>query len=267
MRVSPLSPALIGTTLAMTLVALTGCGGGSGDAGSSGGGGAAKAPGSAVATVSDDKPAGPLHSLGFSATITPKKAGTEARPQGVKLGLDLRVGQPKDAEPALLDQADVLFPQGSHYDGAAFPSCDKKTLEKADGPSGCDPASIMGTGTADVSADTASVVGRVTVVNGGKDRLYFWTELDSPVRVRTAVVGTISPADKPWGYKLHLAFPEELQVVAGVPLGVHGLKISAGKGTWLSTTECPADGWSFRGKATFSEGGSVSRDLKIDCDS
>jgi hypothetical protein len=71
------------------------------------------------------------------------------------------------------------------------------------------------------------------VVNGGATRVYFYTVLTNPARVRAPVVGKIKELKSgPWKYRLDYHVPETLQVVAGVPITVTELDITAGKGDY-----------------------------------
>jgi hypothetical protein len=229
------------------LAALAGCGGGG------------TASGSAHLA---ERPTGPYRSLTVDIKITPAKAGSTDHPQGVELGLGLRLGSPKGVEPPQVKNLELEFPAGTSYGGGRVPSCDRARLE-ARGPGGCPIASITGHGKLLAYADTAPSAGRITVVNGGKDSLYFWMELDRPARVDGAAIGNITP--RGGGYRLALSIPAKLQVVAGIPIALRELRVDAGRGTWLATTGCPGGHWSFRGTARFSDGSSVARNTDVSC--
>jgi hypothetical protein len=209
---------------------------------------------------------GPFRSLDVDVKVEPAKAGTPQKPQGITLELRLALGAPRDVEPPLLKEAEIRFPAGSRYGGGELPSCARATLERG-GPEACPPGSVTGKGTLRARADTAPAPGRVAVVNGGAERLYFWTEIDQPVRVAEPIVGTVSQESEPWAYRLRLKVPRELQLVAGVPIALQEISVSAGSGGWLSTTSCPDDGsWDFEGGAGFEGGGSAVRTTTVDCD-
>jgi hypothetical protein len=237
--------------LAGVLVTLAGCGS-SPDR--------ANAPRSTAAAARE-----PIASIAIDATVTPDRAGTEAHPQGVRVGLDLRLGAPRDVDPPQLSYADVQFPAGFRYGGAGFPSCRQQTLER-DGAAGCPAGSVVGHGTAVVLVDTARTEARITVVNGGVDKLFYYTVMDHPARVEAPIVGTISKLDAPWAYRLHLVVPRKLQVVAGVPVALRELRISAGAGTWLASTSCPGDhAWHVRAQAAFENGERIERQTSVAC--
>ena len=78
------------------------------------------------------------------------------------------------------------------------------------------------------------------MVNGGAKRVFFYTVLTNPARVRAPVVGKIKQLRTgPWKYRLDYQVPETLQVVAGVPITVTELDLTAGKGDYIVTTSCP----------------------------
>lgn len=240
--------ALVATVAACGLVA---CGGGD-DAD----------PGTAHSTSGDS---GPFRSLAIDIKVTPPEAGSEDEPTGVKLDLGLKLGEAKGVEPPLVEGVDIDFPPGTVYNGDRHAACTKRILE-AYGPDGCPPESIMGEGTLLAYADVARSPGRITVVNGGARRLYFWTELDRPARVQAPVVGTIIPNDDDGGYRLALAIPNRLQIVVGIPIALREMNVSVGQGDWIATTDCPDDHWTFKGGAHFGDGSSISRDTEVDCD-
>ena len=76
----------------------------------------------------------------------------------------------------------------------------------------------MGSGTGNAYADTMITHPKITVVNGGGSRVFFFTVLNNPARVQSPVVGKISKTSGKYAYKLHVVVPQVLQVVAGVPI-------------------------------------------------
>jgi hypothetical protein len=48
-----------------------------------------------------------------------------------------------------------------------------------------------------------------------------------------------------WAYSLSVSVPQNLQIVAGVPIELTYLTVHAGKGSWLATTACPHGHWPF----------------------
>jgi hypothetical protein len=166
-------------------------------------------------------------------------AGSPSRPQGVKLTTALSWDGLKPATAPTINKVDLWFPTGTRYNGASYPSCSYARLNAA-GPSACPKKSIMGSGVATAFADTVVTRPRITVVNGGADRVYFYTVLNNPARVQVPVIGHIMRLPGRFAYHLSASIPPRLLVVAGVPIRFTALQVSAGRGTWLATTAPPA---------------------------
>ena len=64
--------------------------------------------------------------------------------------------------------------------------------------------------------------------------------LNNPARVQTPVVGHLTRVHGNFVYHLSATIPQILQVVAGVPIKLTDLHITAGKGKWLELTSAPA---------------------------
>jgi hypothetical protein len=166
-------------------------------------------------------------------------AGSPTHPQGVKLTTALSWDGLKPGSAPTINKIDLWFPTGTRYNGARYPSCSYARLNAA-GPSACPKDSIMGSGVATAFADTVVTRPRITVVNGGADRVYFYTVLNNPARVQVPVVGQITRLAGRFAYHLSATIPPRLLVVAGVPIRFTALRVSAGRGTWLATTAPPA---------------------------
>ena len=85
----------------------------------------------------------------------------------------------------------MLFPKGGLYNGAKFPKCSETTLARK-GVSGCPKGSIMGKGSGKAMADDVPTYPKVTIVNGGAKRVYFYTVMTNPARVQAPIVGKIT---------------------------------------------------------------------------
>ena len=198
-----------------------------------------------------------------TATVSPNQAGTKAKPQGVTLKFNAKWTTTGDVEHPIIQSGDVNIPKGGLYNGGKFPSCSAATLGHG-GPSKCPPKSIMGEGSGDALADLVHTTPKITVVNGGKDKIYFWTVLQNPARVAAAVPATIKKdTSGKWSYKVHFEVPDSLQIVAGVPITLNTLKVTVGGKAWakdyIATTSCPASKkWSYSATANLNTGGSVS---------
>lgn len=179
------------------------------------------------------------------AKVTPSKAGTRRHPQGVKLNTTINWEQLGSSAQPIVQTFDVLFPKGSLYNGGKIKSCSYGRLN-AGGPTACPKASIVGSGTGNAYADTVITHPKITVVNGGKNKIFFFTVLNNPARVQSPVVGNITKMSGKYAYKLHVVVPTLLQFVAGVPIELTQLHVTVGKGSYLSTTSCgPGGKWPF----------------------
>lgn len=182
------------------------------------------------------RPAAPELTVKQAAALT---AGSRKHPQGLRLTTTFGwQGLPASQEP-IVTGFDLWFPKGSVYNGAHYPRCSVVILDRA-GPTGCPKDSIMGRGTGTAYADTTITRPAITVVNGGANVVYFYTVLNNPARVQEPIAGRITRLRGDFTYHLHATIPENLRIVAGVPIELTSLTITAGRGSWLATTNSPA---------------------------
>jgi hypothetical protein len=192
--------------------------------------------------------------LRVEAKVTPNRAGTPRKPQGVRIGVVAHIDIPSDYDPPLVEKVEVWFPRGGVYNGHRYPSCSQATLDRR-GPSACPKGAIMGSGRGTATADRVPTYPRITVVNGGRDRAYFYTVMTNPARVQAPVVGKVRKLGGRWSYHLSATIPKNLQIVAGVPIVLNKLEINAGRGSWLATTSCPSNRrWPYKARVTFDDG-------------
>jgi hypothetical protein len=187
--------------------------------------------------------------LTTKVSVSPSKAGTKKKPKGVKLTFKVHWETSADLEKPVVQTADVLFPKGSLYNGAKYKTCAQSVMERQ-GIAGCPAKSIMGTGSGTAYADQVMTKPEITVVNGGGNKVYLFTVLIRPARVAKPVPGTITKMSGKWAYKLHLTVPESLQIVAGVPIALRDISITAGGKSyakdWLATTACSGGKYPFQ---------------------
>lgn len=165
--------------------------------------------------------------------------GSPRHPQGVRLTTTFGWTGLDPADQPTVTGIELWFPRGSLYNGARFPRCDAVTLNRK-GPAACPKASIVGRGTGTAYADTVVTHPQITVVNCGGAAVCFYTVLDNPARVREAVVGHLTHTRGKFAYHLSATIPPDLQVVAGVPIRLTSLTITAGRGRWIALTGAPA---------------------------
>jgi hypothetical protein len=200
------------------------------------------------------------------ARVTPNKAGTPSHPQGVKISVDARIQIPRDFDPPLVQTVDVWFPKGGLYNGHKWPTCSPAVMARS-GPKACPPRSIMGHGVGTADADGVTTHPTLTVVNGGRDKVYFYVVLRVPARVQQAVLGTITKVNSPrWSYKLHVNVPRNLQIVAGIPLRLERFQSTVGRGDWIATIGCPRDRlWRYHVETSYDSGQVVNTDGSVAC--
>jgi hypothetical protein len=199
----------------------------------------------AVATAATSWP-----SVKVTPTVTPNRAGTRAHPQPVKLKTVFHWQTLGSANQPIVIHFKVKFPKGSLYNGAHTKTCSLSKLNRG-GPSACPKASIQGSGTGTAYADQTQTHPRITVVNGGATKVYFYTVLNNPARVQEAVIGHIARASGKWAYVLNVTIPTNLRIVAGVPIELTYLSVTAGKGHWLETIGCSHHKWPFSVTTTY----------------
>jgi hypothetical protein len=205
--------------------------------------------------------------VGVHATVSPSRAGTKKKPQAVKLVVKTTWNTPGDAEKPIVQTARVLFPKGALYNGGKYPSCSQNLLSRS-GPTACPKGSIMGSGGGSAYADTVITHPRITVVNGGAKMVYLYTVLDNPARVQAPVPGVIKKLNGPkWAYELDLTVPKVLQIVAGVPIALRDITVTAGSTTkdWLASTGCTGGKWPYSVTTSYSTGGSSGAESSVPC--
>lgn len=204
------------------------------------------AAGATVAVAQESWP-----SVKVTPTISPNKAGTPRHPQSVKLKTVFHWQSLGAANQPVVTSFYLLFPKGSLYNGAHTTRC--SLAKVSNGPQACPKASIMGSGTGTAYADTTITHPQITVVNGGASVIYFYTVLNNPARVQEPVIGHIKRMSGKWAYSLSVTVPNNLRIVAGVPIELTSLNVTAGRGSWLETTGCPGGHWPFSVTTTYED--------------
>jgi hypothetical protein len=191
----------------------------------------------------------PVTKVTVDAKVTPNKAGTKKKPQGVVLSGNIKWESEEGIEPPIVTAFDIRISKGGLYNGAKYPKCPQAVVNR-NGPSGCPKKSIMGSATGEALADDVITRPKVTFVNGGARNICFYTVLTNPARVQTCVPGKITKLSGKWSYRVRITVPEVLQVVAGVPIALRSIRWTAGGKSWakdwIATTSCPKNKrWGF----------------------
>lgn len=184
-------------------------------------------------------------------SVSPNKAGTKSDPQNVHLKVNIAWQTLGAANQPIVTHFKILFPKGALYQGAKFPTCSAAVLSHS-GPAGCSKTSIMGNGTGVAYADTTLTRPQITVVNGGPSTIYFYTVLNNPARVQEPIAGHLKKMGGQWAYELDVTVPKNLQIVAGVPIELTKLMVTAGNNAgWLATTSCTGGKWPFQATTSY----------------
>jgi hypothetical protein len=199
--------------------------------------------------------------------VTPNKAGTPRHPQGVVVDVRGKIDIPHDYDPPLVQSVTIWTSKAGNYNGAKFPTCSFAAMNRS-GLKTCPPRSIMGHATVTADADGVKTFPKVTIVNGGATKFYFYVVLTSPARVKRALPVTVTklPPGGRWAYQVHFAIPRDLQIVAGIPLRAEAFHAIFGREDWLATTYCPPDHrWRWHAEGRYSSGQVVPANGSIVC--
>ena len=233
-----------------------------------------------MAAVALAQEGGPVQ-VPVMVTVKPNEAGTPSRPRGIEIDargivvppgviVPAEAGMSAETAMPVVRSFDVWLPKGWVYNGAKHPVCALAMLN-VKGPAACPPESIMGRGELGRrdpgDGDTTFSHRNVTVVNGGRSKMYFWVLIQNPARVQAAVVGTIAKVNSPrWSYRLHADIPGSLQLVAGIPITWSFFRVRLGRGDWIATTSCPHDHvWRYRLQMASTSGQVLNTDGSVAC--
>lgn len=185
-----------------------------------------------------------------SAKVTPNKAGTKKKPQSVKLSMEGKLSTTGEdgLNKPVVQKIEILLPKDGYYAGGKLPKgvkgkvtpkCSESAMLNGLPRDKCPKGSIVGSGSGMAWADTVQTKVGLTLVNGGANMIYAFTELTNPAIVQLPVPGKIQKMSGEWGYKVTFTVPEDLQVVAGTPISLISLKARTTANNYIFTTSCP----------------------------
>lgn len=203
-------------------------------------------------------------------------------PQTIRLTLDTSFATDVPGElPATISRAVIYFPHGPRVNGALFPSCDPRRLQRMRGaPGACPAGARLGGGAAlGTSPQFAGVDERLKVdlYNGkGGRSILFWLHGENPVLIAGMIVAPFTALrGGRWGYRLTLPVPHDLQEIAsGIYASLLDFNVTAGGSVvrhghrygYIETLACPPGALvPVRGVFDFRGGGSASTDSYIAC--
>jgi len=192
----------------------------------------------------------PKTTITASAKVSPNKAGTKKKPQSVKLSMEgkLTTSGEDGLNKPVVNKVEILLPKDGYYAGGKLPKgvkgkvtpkCSEAAMLNGLPKDQCPKGSIVGNGSGTAWADTVKTKVKLTLVNGGANMVYAFTELTNPAVVQLPVPGKIQKQSGQWGYKVTFTVPEDLQVVAGVPISLIDLKAKTTANNYIFTTSCP----------------------------
>jgi hypothetical protein len=190
----------------------------------------------------------PTPTVTLKGKVTPTKVGTKKKPKNSKI----RLTATNSAESrTTATRITFLLPRGVRLNGKGFAFC-PATEVQAEGVQGCPSASRVGSGTA-----TALYGPRLTPVNftvtlftaSAKELTVYLEATGLPIK--RAIRGLITPAGSPYGSKITIDLPEDLQqpVRPGPFVYLTGVDVTVGKTrtvkrkryNLVSTVSCPRD--------------------------
>lgn len=192
-------------------------------------------------------------SVSGEAHVTPSKAGTPGKPQGVTLSGSFKWSSEEGVDPPVITRFEILIAKGAGvYNGGKYTKCSAAVANRG-GPSACPKESIMGTATGVAFADQTITKPKVTFINGGATSMCAYTILTNPARVNTCVPMKIKKlsGDPKWGYRITASVPDSLQIVTGIPIALRSLNFKVGGKSYaknfIATTGCPkSKKWDFQ---------------------
>lgn len=206
--------------------------------------------------------------LTIDAKVIPNKAGTPKNPQGVRIESSAKFFSPPGVEPPVVTHGFALFPRNGNWNGGKYPKCTERILER-EGVDGCPKKSRIGHADATAYADNVITRPDIEIFNGGQKLALAYVTLYNPAFVQEAIPVRIQelPNGK-WKYKVSLRVPENLQVVAGVPIAARSIKgwIGSKSSDLITTTSCPKSRrWPFELTAYFTSGEPYTHRDSVPC--
>lgn len=197
----------------------------------------------ACALLAIAAPAGARTAVAISGAVTPAITGFPTTPQNVALTMEGRlVGDDVDGRfPATSTRIVMEFTHGARVNGAYFPSCDPRRLERMRGRSGaCPRGSKIGSGFAFGTAISVTARLRMDVYNGPRGRsMLFYFSCDNPVLIRQMIDARFEQlrGNRNYGFRLTLPIPEGLQELTdGMVTSLRQFKAKVG-GMTVTTRE------------------------------
>ena len=232
--------------------------------------------GAIVLALSGTGPAAAATTVDFTGSVGPAIRVVPKNPLPVSLGIKLGISSDTPGElPATLDRTTILFPYGSQLNSRLFPSCSAAALNRR-GLRACSKASRIGSGFAVGVGDTVRQRLTATLFNGpGGRSITFHLSGTNPLRVNTAFSAPLTTLrGGKYQYRLQVDVPQNLQVIAGVPISVTEFettvratrRVGGRKRSYVEAFSCPPGAQvPLRGTFTFLGAPTLTRDSWLTC--
>jgi len=153
----------------------------------------------------------------ISAKISPTKHGTKKKPAKVKLQVNLTTTPAAGEQPFAASDTIVHLPKELVFNGKAFPSCASGTILNDE--TKCPSKSRVGSGSAVGTARALGVTENLSVKafngpGGNKLELLVVSAPGSAVDIRAVIEGLLQSDSAPYGKKLVVKIPQDLQTPA-----------------------------------------------------
>ncbi|HZV74129.1 MAG TPA: hypothetical protein VFF79_10475 [Conexibacter sp.] len=190
----------------------------------------------AAALLASSALAGARTLVDISGVATPSISAFTLTPQTLSLTIDARFSSDVAGElTGTVAKAVIYFPHGPRVNGALFPSCDPRRLQRMRGsPAACPAGSHLGGGTAIGTSPQFAGVDehlRVELYNGARGgSIIFFLHGENPVAVAGMIVAPFTPLHGGrWGYRLTMNVPHGLQEIAtGIFASLLDFKVTTG---------------------------------------
>jgi hypothetical protein len=190
--------------------------------------------------------------ISAKARAIPSKAGTKANPRGHAIKATASVTVEPGFERPIVTGLDLLVGRGLVWNADDYPTCSKRVLDRR-GPKGCPKQSIMGQARGTAFADTVKTHPDVVLINGGSKRTLAYTTLYHPALVKETIVVKSTKLTGRWWHRESLTVPENLRIVAGVPIQMAAIDMAVGgkpyAKDYVASTSCPKGGWKYKATA------------------
>jgi hypothetical protein len=208
---------------------------------------------------------------GLSVSVSPSKAGTKAKPKGVRLKVTTTT-TPKDTTPFATTSATIFFDRNLQFYGKSFKSCSQAQVQQDQ--TRCPAGSKVGTGSAQGIALGATENLTITAFNGPSgNKIELHVVGQQPLMIDSVIEGSLRTSSGAYGHKLVVPIPQGLQQPApNVYATLTQFVTAVGSATvkskgkpYVGLTGCTGGKLRFRGDFTYTDGTSKTATAVASC--